>query len=84
MEKIVKINRDETSLVEVRQLMTKEGNLMGVLSMTMMQSPKTDELREGQEIEFEGRVYGVYRITSTPASEGDIINLALLDKRSIV
>ena len=84
MEKIVKINRAETSLVEPRQFLTEEGNLMGVLSMTMMQSPKTDELSEGQEVEFEGRIYGIYRITSTPGSEGDIINLALLDKRSIV
>lgn len=84
MEEIVKITRAETSLVEPRQFLTEEENIIGVLSMTVVRSPKIDELSEGREIEFEGRIYEIYRITSAPGSTDDIINFTLLDKRSIV
>lgn len=60
------------------------GKQIGVLSMTMVQSLKTDKLSAGQEIEFHSRIYEVYRISGTPGSTGDVINLALLYKRNIV
>jgi len=84
MVEIIKITRAETSLVEPRQLLTENDKLIGVLSMTMIQSPKTDKLSAGQEIEFESRIYEVYRISGTPRSTDDVINLALLYKRNIV
>jgi hypothetical protein len=79
MEEITHITRDETSLVEIRELPNGKGGKISVWSMTMMQSPKTDKLKKGMKIEFEHRIYEVYRVTNTVGSAGNIINLALSD-----